>query len=254
VIKHKLFNLVRANARNPARKFGIQDKATGGGPTDLYLYDVIVDSDATAEWWGGVSAESFVKTLHSLRGNEVNLHINSPGGDAFAGRAMATAIYQHDSDVHTMVEGYAASAASTVAIAGHQRSIADGSFLMIHNAWTFAMGNKNDLNQVVSLLTKIDSNLAKDYARRSNLNEEQASAAMSAETWYDAEQALAAGFSTHALESAQNCAAGIAWDLSEFANAPKAQAPKADYQKDLTEPERARMQRAVQIASAALYV
>jgi ATP-dependent Clp protease protease subunit len=108
----KLLNLLKANAKRG------EFRAEGN---TIYLYDVIVACDADAEWFGGVSAESFVKTLSAMSG-DVNLHINSPGGDVFAGVAMAQAIRSYDGKVVAHIDGLAASAASAVAVAATKRS------------------------------------------------------------------------------------------------------------------------------------
>jgi hypothetical protein len=77
----------------------------------IYLYDIIVAADADAEWFGGVSAESFVQTLRGMSG-DVELRINSPGGDVFGAKAMAQAVRDYPGQVTAHVDGIAASAAT----------------------------------------------------------------------------------------------------------------------------------------------
>jgi ATP-dependent protease ClpP protease subunit len=152
----KLLNLLASNAKRGS--FRAEDNT-------IYLYDVIVASDADAEWFGGVSAEAFVKALAGMTG-DVALHINSPGGDVFAGVAMAQAIRAYDGKITAHVDGLAASAASAVAVACDDSIMAPGSMMMIHNAWTIALGDRHDFMDTAALLEKIDGDLAKAYAKR----------------------------------------------------------------------------------------
>jgi ATP-dependent Clp protease protease subunit len=98
--------------------------------------------------------------------------------------------------------------------------MAPGSFLMIHNAWTFAFGNSEDLLSTAALLEKIDASLAADYAKKTGKAQSQIEQWMSAETWFTAEEAVAEGFADGICEDP---AEGVdnAWDLSVFDHAPK---------------------------------
>jgi ATP-dependent Clp protease, protease subunit len=162
-----------------------QEAATG--EATIYLYDVI---DA---FWG-VSASQFVKDLNAITAPVIHLRINSPGGDVFDGRAIATAIRQHKSKVIAHVDGLAASAASYVAIAATEVEMAPGSFLMIHNAWTIAAGNCEDFLATAAILEKIDQSLVEDYAKCTGCDPEQVKAWMCAETWFTAQEAIDNGF------------------------------------------------------------
>lgn len=202
----KLLQLIKNNAdRKPVAIRAEGDEAT------IYLYDVIDD------YWG-VSAAEINKALAELRGKAVTLRINSPGGDVFAGRAMATAIAQHG-NVTAHIDGLAASAATYVAIAAKSVVIADGGFFMVHNAWTFAYGNKAELIETAGLLDKIDQSIVNDYARKTGKTVAEIVAWMNAETWFSAQEALENGFVDAIGEAAQ---ASNAWNLSAYDKAPKA--------------------------------
>jgi ATP-dependent Clp protease protease subunit len=109
-------------------------KAEGDEATIL-LYDVI------DPWWG-VAAKDFIAALAGDHAPTIHLRINSPGGDVFEARAMATAIRQHKSNVIAHIDGVAASAATYIAvIAAKEVEMSDGAFFMIHQAWALAMGN-----------------------------------------------------------------------------------------------------------------
>jgi ATP-dependent Clp protease protease subunit len=85
----------------------------------------------------------------------------------FAGVAMAQAIRAYPGKVTAHVDGLAASAASAVAVAADEAVMAPGSMMMIHNAWTIALGNRHDFMELAALLEKIDGDLAQAYAKRS---------------------------------------------------------------------------------------
>jgi ATP-dependent protease ClpP protease subunit len=133
----------RTEAAQPLARNAKKGEFRAEGNT-IYLYDVIVSTKEEAEWFGGVDAETFVQTLKGMSG-DVSLRINSPGGDVFAARAMAQAIREHDGKVTAHVDGYAASAASFVtSVADETVDGARRSMLMIHKAWSIALGNSDD--------------------------------------------------------------------------------------------------------------
>lgn len=149
------------------------------GKIDLY--------DEIGEW--GISAAEFKEVLDGINGPEITLRINSPGGDVFDGIAMYNDLVSHPAHVKVIVTGVAASAASIIAMAGDEIEIADNAFLMIHNAWTLAFGNKADFEEVIGLLTKIDAALAQTYVARSRMDEEEVVKLMNEETWLTAKDA-----------------------------------------------------------------
>lgn len=195
------------------------DKGGGikqGGDT-IEVYGPIVSDDLEAEWFGGVSLGQFRAALGAVQG-EAHLRINSPGGDVFAGRAMAQAIREHGHDVIAHVDGYAASAASILVVAATKAVMAPGSMLMIHNAWTLTMGNAADHAATAELLAKIDGGLAATYAGRGKGDAAHYAALMDAETWMTPEEALSEGLVDEVVEDGRKSAK--AWDLSAYSAAP----------------------------------
>lgn len=186
----------------------------------LVIYDVIVASDADAAWLGGVSAETFQREIRAM-GGDIELRINSPGGDVFAARAMAQAIREHPGKVTAYVDGVAASAASLLAVTAAETVMAPGSMMMIHEAWTIALGNKGDFLATAALLEKIDASIVETYQAKAGGEPEAWAAAMAAETWYTAAEAVAAGLADRVSE-AKPAAAQAAWDLSVYDKAPAA--------------------------------
>jgi ATP-dependent protease ClpP protease subunit len=212
----RLLQLLRDNAQREATGLRLEQSADSA---TLYLYDVI------DPYWG-IAAADVCKQIADLQGMAINLRINSPGGDVFDGRAIATAIAQHG-NVTAWIDGIAASAATTVAIAAKQINIADGAMFMIHNAWTLAYGNKSDLAETITLLEKIDQAIIADYCRKTKQSVEQVTAWMDAETWFSAQEALDSGFVDQLVTGNDSASANNAarWNLSAFANAPKPKQP-----------------------------
>ena len=194
--------------------------------TTIYVYDVI-DS-----YWGA-SAQGLVTALEGANtAGTLHVHFNTPGGDVFEGRAMANILKQWKGAKVAHVDALCASAGTTVALACDEVVMYTGAFFMIHNAWTFAYGNKNDLTETAALLDKIDGEIAADYVKASGATVDQVQAWMDAETWFNAQEAVDAGFAARVGgeqaddEDAQN--RSRTWNLAAYAKAPKAltSAPK----------------------------
>lgn len=199
---------VHASARQPLRAESSENEAT------IYLYDVIVSDD----YWGGVGAESFVRELVAVDAPVIHLRINSPGGDVFAARAIEAAIREHKSKIVAHVDGYAASAASYVAIAADEVEMSPGAFFMIHKAWTVGLGNADDMRKEADLLDKIDGSLAETYASVTGKTVDEIMEMMAAETWLTAAESVDLGFADRVSEDApKDCAS---WNLAAYARAP----------------------------------
>jgi ATP-dependent Clp protease protease subunit len=226
----KLLQLAIDNKAEP-KSFAV--KAEGDG-TRIELFDVIDD-------YYGVSASDFVAALNDIKTPEIALHLNSPGGDVFAARAMVAAIAAHPSKITAYVDGLAASAASYVAMACDSVVMQDGAMIMIHNAWTMAMGNAADMRATAGLLEKIDNSIVADYQRKTGLPADELQAMMAAETWLDASEAVAKGFADSVATNDKGAKAKNAWNLSAYANAPKAAEPE-QIENCITEEHRARQQ------------
>ena len=211
----KLLNLL-ANNRGRAAK--PQALISNGDETTIYIYDAIVSDDISAEWWGGVSAQSLVPQIRAIKGGTINIHINSPGGDVFAAQAICQAIRDTSAKVIAHIDGYAASAATVIATAADEIRISEGGMYMVHCGWTVAIGNSIEMRSTADLLDKVDSTICAQYARKTGMSPEDVLAIMQAETWYTAEEAIAAGFIDSISESPKVKAN---WDLSAYANAPK---------------------------------
>lgn len=165
----------------------------------ISIYDSIGDN-----WEGtGVTSKRISAALRTIGARDLTVNVNSPGGDFFEGVAIYNLLREHKAKVTINVMGLAASAASVIAMAGDEILMGEGSFLMIHNAWTVAIGNRHDLAQAAQTLEPFDTAMANLYAKRAGISQADAVALMDKETWIGAEQAVADGFATGLLDSAQ---------------------------------------------------
>jgi ATP-dependent protease ClpP protease subunit len=215
--KNRLLNLLKNNANRGEFR---------AEANTIYLYDMIVSSQDEADFWGGVAADTFVKTLKGMTG-DVSLRINSPGGDVFGARAMAQAIREHDGKVTAHVDGYAASAASFLTSVADETVMGPGSMLMIHKAWSIAIGNANDMTATANLLDKIDGTIVETYqsaAAKRGVEGADFAELMAAETWLTAQEAIDLGLADAVAEDGPKNKAK--WDLSAYENAPAAEDEK----------------------------
>ncbi len=183
---------------------------------EILLYDTIGG-------WIGVDAGQFVKDLKAIKAATIHLRINSPGGDVFAARAIATAISEHPARVIAHIDGLAASAASFLMLAADEIVASEGAFVMIHNPWSLTLGDAGDHTATAVLLEKIGAAMAADYARRSGADVATAQAWMDAETWFSAQEAKDVGLVDRVVDVIPAAAqASATWNLSAYEHVPAA--------------------------------
>jgi len=187
---------------------------------EILLYDVIGG-------FFGIDAGKFTKDLKGIKAKTIHLRINSPGGDFFAARAIATAIADHPATVIAHVDGLSASAASFLMLSADRIVASEGSFVMVHNPWSLTIGDANDHTAAADLLGKIQSSMADSYAKRTGKSTEVVQAWMDAETWFGAEGAMEAGLVDEIHETIPTAASASVrdWNLAAYRNAPVALTP-----------------------------
>ena len=193
---------------------------TDSGPAELLIYDEI-DS------WFGVAAEQLARDISALDDTrELVVRINSPGGNVYDGVAILNSLRGHPGKVTVVIDGLAASAASVIAMGGDEIVMNRNSELMIHNGHGVAMGGAEDMRRMADRLEAVNANLATIYAERAGGTPEDWRAVMAAETWYSAEEAVAAGLADRIETGAADARAVAAkFDLSIFAHAGRSNAP-----------------------------
>lgn len=197
---------MRIQNRSPFSKSGFQPKAK---ESDIYLYDEI-------GYWG-IQAEEFVKELVAMDYAEINLHINSPGGNVFEGNAIYNALQMHPSKIITHVEGVAASMASVIALAGDEVRIAEGAYFMIHDPWSMVVGSAEDFRKEASVLDKIGDTLINAYEKKMNVDRDEIKQMMADESWFNADEAIENGLADMLTGESSQAAK---FDMSVYNNVP----------------------------------
>lgn len=179
---------------------GVRAAADSDADRTISIYDVIGQ-----DYWSGegVTAKRVASALRNMGKGPVTVNVNSPGGDMFEGLAIYNLLREHSGEVTVKVLGLAASAASVIAMAGDTVQIARAGFLMIHNAWVMAIGNRNDLEEVAATLKPFDDAMASIYAARTGQDLKAMAKLMDAETWIGGEAAVEDGFADELLASDQ---------------------------------------------------
>lgn len=135
---------------------------------DIYFYGDII-ADEGYSWGEDEVYPSFVaKFLKDVEDKTLNVHINSAGGNVFAGFAIYNMLKQRKAKTVVYVEGWAASIASVIAMAGAEIHIYNNCYLMIHKAWTMACGNSTELAKTVATLEQLDTAILDIYKGRMN--------------------------------------------------------------------------------------
>lgn len=165
----------------------------------LYIY-----GDITSIKWfeNDVCVYDLAKEIGDLNGKALTVRINSYGGEVAEGLAIYNLLKSYEGEVTTVCDGFACSAASVVFMAGVKRIMPRSSLLMIHNAWTWASGDADDLRKAADDLEKITQPSVEIYTSVSNLDADEIKSMMDAETWIDADEALDFGFATEISEEA----------------------------------------------------
>lgn len=181
-----------------------------GSNSELFFYGDIV-SDSWSAWSDEDQYPMNVSQLLKEIGNDdIDIHINSGGGDVFAGVAICNMLRSASGKKTVYIDGLAASIASVIAMAGDEIIIPSNAFMMIHKAWTFAMGNANDMRSLADTLDKLDSGIIVTYMSHAadGVTEDKISELMAAETWLTGAEA-AELFSnikvTEAVTAAASC-------------------------------------------------
>lgn len=172
--------------------FQFHNLASEDAPATLSIFDEI-------GFWG-VQAKDFISDLAAVKSKSLNVEINSPGGDVFAGLAIYNALKSSGKEIVVKVMGVAASAASLIAMAGDRIVMPKNTFMMVHNPWSFAVGNADELRDTADTLDKIGASLRATYSARTGLSEDEVAPLLAKDTWLTADEALEKGFATEVID------------------------------------------------------
>lgn len=167
--------------------------ATENNEANINIY-----GDITSwEWFeSDVSSYTLSKELEGLDVDTINVYINSYGGEVAEGLAIYNALKRHKAKIKTFCDGFAASIASVIFMAGDERIMSNASLLFIHNAWTIAEGNANDFRKQAEDLDKITQASINAYMNHVNITEEELKEMLDNATWITPQDALNMGFAT----------------------------------------------------------
>lgn len=210
-MKTKFWNIMKNEEENSA---------------DMILYGTI----GSDEWWDDICDKTFKEDIANLgKVENINLHINSPGGSVFAAVAIANTLKNHKAKVTAYIDGLAASAATIITSACDIVKMPKNALFMIHNPLTWAYGNKQELEKTGILLDKVKDSILETYlAKAKDKTKEELSALMDEEKWFNAEEAKEYGFIDEIvgeMEKPQNVnnlliVNSLAFDISKFKNFP----------------------------------
>jgi ATP-dependent Clp endopeptidase proteolytic subunit ClpP len=165
--------------------YAIQSTEDGSAP-EVHIYDEIGGY--------GVGAKEFIAELKQHSGNRIHLRINSVGGSVTEGLAIANAIKRHKGGVTAHVDGLAASMATVIAVSADETAMADNGIFMVHEPWSVGQGTADDLRAEADVLDKMKKSLVRSYTKKTGMDDEEVEELMRAETWMNAQEALAYGF------------------------------------------------------------
>lgn len=149
---------------------------------DQWIYDYF-DIEA-------VSPKTVNKLINEAAGDELEVEINSGGGDVFSGSEIYTALKSYQGNVVIKIVGLAASAASVIAMAGKKVTMSPTAQMMIHNVSSIAAGDHRDFAHASEILKNANETIANAYRIKSGKTQEELLDLMGKETWFTAQQAL----------------------------------------------------------------
>lgn len=179
----KVRERMRSRVPQAGRWYEIRNQ--DGDKAVVRIYDEI-------SYWG-ITADDFAREIAAISSPEIEVQINSPGGDVFDGLAIYNALRTHPAHVTTRVDGIAASAASVIVQAGDRRVIVESAQLMIHEAWGLAIGPARELREFADLLDKQNDVIAAIYAARSDKDVAHFRELMSTDTYLTDQESVDLG-------------------------------------------------------------
>lgn len=161
----------------------IQIKGTIVSNNDSWIYD-----------WFGWDYTAPKNVVLPETGEDIEVHINSGGGDVYAGSEIYTALRSYSGKVVVKIVGIAASAASVIAMAGDEVEISPTAQIMIHNVSSNVSGDHNALLHEAEVLEGFNKSIANAYIYKTGKALDDLLNLMNKTTWFDAESAVNQGF------------------------------------------------------------
>lgn len=215
-------NRDRKKAKQQKNKFFEMKLSADGKSGDIFIYGEI--TKYAWEEYGEHSAQTFKNELDELGDVEnINLYVNSPGGSVFEGITIHNMLKRHEAKVTAYVDALAASIASVIIMAADEIRMPSNSMLMIHNPWTFAIGNAVDLRKQADDLDRIGESAIQSYLSKAGdkLEESHLKELLDDETWLSADESYELGL-CDVVEDSNDMAACIDEEyMNRYKNVPK---------------------------------
>lgn len=198
--------------------------------------DVFIYGDITSWEWADADISSYTlsKRLAELDPavRQINVYINSYGGEVAEGLAIHNQLARHSAKVRTVCDGFACSAASVVFMAGDERIMNPASLLMIHNAWSYAAGNAKELRKAADDLETISNAAAQAYKSKINIDDAKLAELLDNESWIAPADAVEMGFATGVAAEDKSTRAAASARKTVFDRMLRVEAPTCEPKHD----------------------
>jgi ATP-dependent Clp protease protease subunit len=172
------------------KKFWNWAHNTDTEPRTLYLNGIIAEES----WFDDDITPALFRSELEAGSGDITVWINSPGGDCIAASQIYNMLMDYKGDVTIKIDGIAASAASVIAMAGTEVLVSPTSLIMVHNPFTIAIGDSEEMQRTMSMLDEVKESIINAYEIKTGLSRDKLSQLMDAETWLNANKALEMGF------------------------------------------------------------
>ncbi|EQF29069.1 clp protease family protein [Clostridioides difficile CD160] len=223
-MKNKILELKNKDSQsNELKNVGsIEIKNQDENSAELFFYGDIVSESWISEYYEDDKCPSDIKKfLEELEGiKNINVHLNSGGGSAFAGLAIYNQLKRYNANITTFIDGLAASIASVIAMAGNRIVMPKNALLMIHKPLSWCGGNADDFKKEIEVLDTCQKSILNVYMTKtkSNIKEEEINDLINNETWLTGEEA--ARYFEIELEGTVNTVACSSDYFNEYRNIP----------------------------------
>lgn len=156
----------------------------------LYLNGAIAEES----WFDDEVTPALFRDELKAGDGDITVWINSPGGDYIAASQIYNMLMEYKGEVTVKIDGIAASAASVIAMAGTEVLMSPTSLMMIHNPFTIAIGDSEEMQKAIEMLNEVKESIINAYELKTKLSRTKLSHLMDAETWMNANKAIELGF------------------------------------------------------------
>ena len=191
----------------PIKSYNIAN--VGENDAEINMYGEVVSSRPT-DWWTGepvpgnfIALDEFLQDLKDLESKDnITVHINSVGGDFYAGLAIYNRLRSMKANITTINDSLAASAGSIILQAGNTRKVRAASNTMVHGVLGMLWGyyNVQDLRHIIKQFEAGNKAAVNAYVEAGGQDPEKVKNYMDKETWLTGQEAVDAGFADEVIE------------------------------------------------------